>query len=108
MISSFGDRIFVQRIPKTKAYVETNAVSFLFLVTGLSLVLIKFIAYFITGSRCDFLGRRRKYRECRRIKFYLLQLLYLSARAKDNNHAYGRGKVEFFSVFVEGGSFHCR
>lgn len=29
--------------------------------------------------------------------------IYLSAQPKDDNHPYGHGKVEFFSVFLEGG-----
>ena len=28
--------------------------------------------------------------------------IYLAAQPKDENHPYGHGKVEFFSVFVEG------
>src|SRR5690606_41364193 len=29
--------------------------------------------------------------------------IHLAARPKDQNHPYGHGKVEFFSVFLEGG-----
>src|SRR5690606_13472552 len=72
------------------------------LLTGLSLMLIKFLAYFITGSNAIFSDAAESIVNVVASGFAYYSI-YLSARPKDENHPYGHGKVEFFSVFVEGG-----
>lgn len=72
------------------------------LVTGLSLMLIKFVAYFITGSTAIFSDAAESIVNVVASGFAYYSI-YLSAQPKDENHPYGHGKVEFFSVFVEGG-----
>lgn len=70
--------------------------------TGLSLMLIKFVAYFITGSNAIFSDAAESIVNVVASSFAYYSI-YLSARPKDENHPYGHGKIEFFSVFVEGG-----
>ncbi|HIY74723.1 MAG TPA: cation diffusion facilitator family transporter [Candidatus Sphingobacterium stercorigallinarum] len=72
------------------------------LLTGLSLMLIKFVAYFITGSTAIFSDAAESIVNVVASGFAYYSI-YLSAQPKDENHPYGHGKVEFFSVFVEGG-----
>ncbi len=72
------------------------------LVTGIVLMLIKFIAYFITESNAIFSDAAESIVNVVASAFAYYSI-YLSAQPKDQNHPYGHGKVEFFSVFVEGG-----
>ncbi|MGJ1204456.1 cation diffusion facilitator family transporter [Sphingobacterium lactis] len=72
------------------------------LVTGIVLMLIKFIAYFITESNAIFSDAAESIVNIVASGFAYYSI-YLAAQPKDANHPYGHGKVEFFSVFVEGG-----
>lgn len=72
------------------------------LVTGIVLMLIKFIAYFITGSNAIFSDAAESIVNVVASGFAYYSI-YLASQPKDENHPYGHGKVEFFSVFVEGG-----
>ena len=72
------------------------------LVTGIVLMLIKFIAYFITESNAIFSDAAESIVNIVASGFAYYSI-YLAAQPKDENHPYGHGKVEFFSVFVEGG-----
>lgn len=72
------------------------------LATGIGLMLIKFLAYFRTGSNAIFSDAAESIVNVVASAFAFYSI-YLSAQPKDENHPYGHGKVEFFSVFVEGG-----
>ena len=72
------------------------------LATGILLMLIKFVAYFITGSNAIFSDAAESIVNVVASGFAYYSI-YLASQPKDQNHPYGHGKVEFFSVFVEGG-----
>jgi len=72
------------------------------LMTGITLMLIKFVAYFLTDSNAIFTDAAESIVNVIASSFAFYSI-YLSSRPKDENHPYGHGKVEFFSVFVEGG-----
>lgn len=72
------------------------------LFTGVGLMLVKFMAYFITESNAIFSDAAESIVNVVASSFAFYSI-YLSAQPKDENHPYGHGKVEFFSIFVEGG-----
>jgi len=61
----------------------------------------KFAAYFITSSNAILTDAAESIVNVLASAFAFYSI-YLSARPKDSNHPYGHGKVEFFSMFVEG------
>ncbi len=61
----------------------------------------KFTAYFITSSNAILTDAAESIVNVLASAFAFYSI-YLSARPKDLNHPYGHGKVEFFSMFVEG------
>lgn len=65
-------------------------------------MLVKFFAYFLTGSSAIFSDAAESIVNVV-ASLFAFYSIYLSSRPKDENHPYGHGKVEFFSVFVEGG-----
>lgn len=64
-------------------------------------MVIKFIAYFITHSNAVFTDALESIVNVIASSFAFYSI-YLSSLPKDMNHPYGHGKVEFFSVFIEG------
>ncbi len=64
-------------------------------------MLLKFYAYFITHSNAVLTDAAESVVNVFASSFALYSI-YLSSLPKDKNHPYGHGKVEFFSVFVEG------
>lgn len=64
-------------------------------------MLAKFIAYFVTSSNAILTDAAESIVNVLASAFAFYSI-YLSSRPKDVNHPYGHGKVEFFSVFVEG------
>lgn len=65
-------------------------------------MLLKFAAYFFTQSNAIFSDALESIVNVAASGFAFYSV-YLSAIPKDQNHPYGHGKIEFFSVFVEGG-----
>lgn len=65
------------------------------------LMLGKFTAYFITSSNAILTDAAESIVNVLASSFAFYSI-YLSAQPKDINHPYGHGKVEFFSMFVEG------
>lgn len=65
-------------------------------------MLLKFAAYFYTQSNAIFSDALESIVNVAASGFAFYSV-YLSAIPKDLNHPYGHGKIEFFSVFVEGG-----
>lgn len=64
-------------------------------------MLSKFLAYFITSSNSILTDAAESIVNVLASAFAFYSI-YLSALPRDQNHPYGHGKVEFFSMFVEG------
>lgn len=71
------------------------------LVISILLMLAKFVAYFFTSSNAILTDAAESIVNILASAFAFYSI-YLSSQPKDINHPYGHGKVEFFSVFVEG------
>ncbi len=65
-------------------------------------MLAKFSAYFITASNFVLTDAAESIVNVVASSFAFFSI-YLSSRPRDENHPYGHGKIEFFSVFIEGG-----
>lgn len=65
-------------------------------------MLLKFAAYFFTQSNAIFSDALESIVNVVASSFAFYSV-YLSAIPRDQNHPYGHGKIEFFSVFMEGG-----
>lgn len=72
------------------------------LITSLVLMLVKFVAYFLTSSNAVFTDAAESIVNVAAGAFAFYSV-HLSSRPRDKNHPYGHGKIEFFSVFIEGG-----
>ena len=71
------------------------------LITGIVLMLAKFAAYFLTASNFVLTDAAESIVNVVASSFAFFAI-YLSAQPRDENHPYGHGKIEFFSVFIEG------
>lgn len=71
------------------------------LIVSVILMLAKFVAYFITDSNAILTDAAESIVNVIAGSFAFYSI-YLSTQPRDENHPYGHGKVEFFSVFVEG------
>lgn len=71
------------------------------LITGIILMLAKFGAYFLTGSNFVLTDAAESIVNVLASSFAFFSI-YLAAMPRDENHPYGHGKVEYFSVFIEG------
>jgi len=71
------------------------------LVVSFLLMIGKFTAFFITSSNAILTDAAESIVNVLASAFAFYSI-YLSAQPKDLNHPYGHGKVEFFSMFVEG------
>jgi cation diffusion facilitator family transporter len=71
------------------------------LVIGVSLMLAKFTAYFITSSNSILTDAAESIVNIL-AGLFAFYSIYVAAQPRDSNHPYGHGKVEFFSVFIEG------
>jgi len=69
---------------------------------GIILLIIKFIAYFITHSNAILSDALESIVNIVAGAFGLFSLI-LAAKPKDEDHPYGHGKIEFISASVEGG-----
>ncbi len=65
------------------------------------LMLAKFSAYFITSSNFVLTDAAESIVNVVASAFAFFSI-YIASRPRDENHPYGHGKVEFFSVFLEG------
>src|SRR6202012_173656 len=80
---------------------EQKRIILISLVTGIVLMLAKFFAYFITSSNFILTDAAESVVNVLASSFAFFSI-YLSSQPRDENHPYGHGKVEFFSVFIEG------
>jgi cation diffusion facilitator family transporter len=71
------------------------------IIIGVALMLAKFGAYLLTSSNFVLADAAESIVNVVASSFAFFSI-YLSSRPRDENHPYGHGKVEFFSVFVEG------
>lgn len=71
------------------------------LAVGLLLMLAKFTAYFITSSNSILTDASESIVNIL-AGLFAFYSIYVASQPKDTNHPYGHGKVEFFSVFIEG------
>ena len=71
------------------------------LVVGASLMAVKFVAYFITGSAAILSDALESIINVVASGFALFSI-YLSDQPPDKSHPYGHGKIEYFSVGFEG------
>lgn len=85
---------------KILATVKKKAIVFSLLIS-IVLMLAKFAAYFMTGSNSILTDAAESIVNVIAGSFAFYSI-YLSTQPRDENHPYGHGKVEFFSVFVEG------
>ncbi|HEY2582567.1 MAG TPA: cation diffusion facilitator family transporter [Mucilaginibacter sp.] len=71
------------------------------LIVGIVLMLAKFGAYFLTASNFVLTDAAESIVNVFASSFAFFSI-YLAAQPRDENHPYGHGKVEYFSVFIEG------
>ncbi|RFZ84975.1 cation transporter [Mucilaginibacter terrenus] len=80
---------------------EHKRIILISLVTGALLMVLKFTAYFLTNSNFVLTDAAESIVNVVASAFAFYSI-YLAALPRDENHPYGHGKVEFFSVFLEG------
>ena len=80
---------------------ESRAV-LLSLVVGVSLLVVKFVAYFLTGSAAVFSDAMESIVNVAASSFALYSIV-LAHVPPDESHPYGHGKIEFLSGGFEGG-----
>ena len=80
---------------------EQRRIILISLITGTFLMVAKFVAYLLTSSNFILTDAAESIVNVLASAFAFFSI-YLSAQPRDENHPYGHGKVEFFSVFVEG------
>src|SRR5881227_4184280 len=85
------------RVPKSEA-----TAAMLSLVVGIALLVIKFLAYFLTGSAAIFSDALESIVNVAASSFAAYSL-FLAHQPADREHPYGHGKVEFMSAGFEGG-----
>lgn len=80
---------------------EHKRIILLSLVTGVVLMVMKFTAYFLTNSNFVLTDAAESIVNVVASSFAFYSI-YLASLPRDENHPYGHGKVEYFSVFIEG------
>lgn len=80
---------------------EQKRIILISIIIGVVLMLAKFSAYFLTASTFVLADAAESIVNVIASSFAFFSI-YLSSQPRDENHPYGHGKVEFFSVFVEG------
>src|SRR6266850_852991 len=87
----------LRRVPKSEA-----TAALLSLGVGIALLIIKFIAYFLTGSAAIFSDALESIVNVAASSVALYALVVAHSPA-DQDHPYGHGKIEFLSAHFEGG-----
>jgi cation diffusion facilitator family transporter len=80
---------------------EHKRIVLLSLITGAVLMVMKFAAYFLTNSNFVLTDAAESIVNVVASSFAFYSI-YLASLPRDENHPYGHGKVEYFSVFIEG------
>ena len=81
--------------------IQQKRIILISLVTGIILMLAKFGAYFLTASTFVLTDAAESIVNVIASSFAFFSI-YLAAQPRDENHPYGHGKIEYFSVFIEG------
>ena len=71
-------------------------------ITSLTLLLVKFGAYYLTGSKAVLSDAIESIINVVTAAFLMLSIS-VSSKPVDENHPYGHGKIESFSAGLEGG-----
>jgi len=80
---------------------EQKRIILMSLITGIILMMAKFGAYFLTSSNFVLTDAAESIVNVVASSFAFFSI-YLASQPRDENHPYGHGKVEYFSVFIEG------
>ena len=80
---------------------EQKRIILISVVIGIILMLVKFGAYFLTGSNFVLTDAAESIVNVLAGSFAFFSI-HLAALPRDENHPYGHGKVEYFSAFIEG------
>ena len=80
---------------------STLKLQFVIVITGIFLLIAKFLAFYFTGLNTILTDAMESIVNVV-AGFLSLYSLYLSSLPKDLNHPYGHGKVEFISAGIEG------
>jgi cation diffusion facilitator family transporter len=80
---------------------EQKKIILISLITGVILMLAKFSAYFLTNSTFVLTDAAESIVNVIASSFAFFSI-YLASQPRDENHPYGHGKIEYFSVFIEG------
>jgi len=80
---------------------EHKRIILISLITGTVLMVMKFAAYFLTNSNFVLTDAAESIVNVVASSFAFYSI-YLASMPRDENHPYGHGKVEYFSVFIEG------
>ena len=80
---------------------EHKRIILISLITGIVLMIAKFCAYFITSSNFVLTDALESIVNVLASSFAFFSI-YFASLPRDENHPYGHGKVEYFSVFIEG------
>ncbi|MDB4927150.1 MAG: cation diffusion facilitator family transporter [Mucilaginibacter sp.] len=80
---------------------EQKKIILISLITGIILMLAKFVAYILTNSNFVLTDAAESIVNVIASSFAFFSI-YLASQPRDENHPYGHGKVEYFSVFIEG------
>ena len=80
---------------------EQKRIILVALIVGIVLMLAKFGAYFLTASTFVLTDATESIVNVLASSFAFFSI-YLAAQPRDENHPYGHGKIEYFSVFIEG------
>jgi cation diffusion facilitator family transporter len=80
---------------------EQKKIILISLITGIVLMLAKFCAFFLTASNFVLTDAAESVVNVLASSFAFFSI-YLSSQPRDENHPYGHGKIEYFSVFIEG------
>jgi cation diffusion facilitator family transporter len=90
-------RKFLPHTPKPEAFAALAST-----LVGVALLIIKFTAYFVTGSAAIFSDAMESIVNVLASAF-AVYALYYAHRPADREHPYGHGKIEFMSAGFEGG-----
>src|SRR6201999_3288655 len=97
----FNQHLFINLRLIDTALKEQKRIILISLITGTVLMMAKFGAYFLTASNFVLTDAAESVVNVLASAFAFFSI-YLSSQPRDENHPYGHGKVEFFSVFIEG------
>lgn len=93
--------IFINLLHNKATLQEQKKIILISLITGIVLMLAKFTAYILTNSNFVLTDAAESIVNVIASSFAFFSI-YLSSLPRDENHPYGHGKIEHFSVFIEG------